>query len=91
MYLLWRAVRFLTITGALLYTFTSLTPQIFSTSDWIGKKIQTASQRQVHTAALAQLRGAGNLFGDQQAPAPAELLGSADQPRSIKEYYRDAR
>jgi len=90
MYLLWRTLRFWSITGALLYTFTSLTPQVFSASGWLGKHLQSDSQRQTHAAALAQLR-AGNLFGGQQAPAPAELLGSADQPRSIKEYYRDAR
>lgn len=88
MYLLWRTLRFWTILGCLLYTVTNLTPQIFSASGWIGKKIQTASQRQVHTAALAHLRS-GNLFGGQQPPAPTELLGSAEQPRSIKEYYKD--
>lgn len=89
MYLLWRAVRFWTITGALLYTFTSLTPQIFTISEWLDKHIQTDSQRQAHTAALAMLHKlTPNTY---RAPSPSELLGAADQPRSINEYYKDAR
>lgn len=89
MYLLWRTLRFWSITGALLYTFYSLTPHFFSVGDWLGKNLQTDSQRQTHAAALAQLR-AGNLFGGLLAPAPAGLFGSADQPASLKEYYKDA-
>lgn len=76
MYFLCRTLRFWTITGALLYTFTSLTPHVFSVGDWLGRR-------------LHQLR-AGNFWGGQQAPASAELLGAADQPASIQEYYKDA-
>lgn len=89
MYLLWRAVRFWTVAGALLYTFTSLTPQVFHTSDWLGKHIQNESQRQAHTSSLAMLHKlTPNIY---RAPSSSELLGAADQPHSIKEYHKDAR
>lgn len=90
MYLLWRTLRFWAICGSILYTVNAITPQIFSAGDWLGKYLQTDGQRQTHASALAQLRASNLLFGGQQAPAPTKLLGAADQPASIQEYYLDA-
>ena len=87
MYLLWRALRFWTITGALLYTFTSLTPHIFSAGDWLGRHFQTTGEKEAHTAALAMLHRLSPTT--YKAPPTAELLGAADQPASIQEYYKD--
>ena len=90
MYLLWRTLRFWSITGALLYTFTSLTPHVFNLGDWLGKHLQDDNERQAHTAALAMLHRLSPTL-TYKAPPTAELLGAADQPASIQEYYKDAR
>lgn len=90
MCLLWRTLRFWSITGALLYTFTSLTPHIFNLGNRLGRHLQTDGQRQAHATSFAQLR-AGSIWGEhQQPPATTELLGADDQPASLREYYRDA-
>jgi len=88
MYLLWRALRFLTIIGCLIYTLTSLTPHIFDLGNRFGLNLQPDSQRQAHAAALAMLHKLSpNTY---RAPVPTELLGSADQPANLQEYYKDA-